>query len=86
MSGNQVKNRAMLQHETQRGAGIELLVNGRKAESEARTLAALVEERGLANAKVATAVNGQFVPEARRATTKLDRGDRVEIVSARQGG
>ncbi|HEY8128311.1 MAG TPA: sulfur carrier protein ThiS [Hyphomicrobium sp.] len=72
----------MLQHET----GIELVVNGRKTDSEARTLAALVEERGLANAKVATAVNGQFVPEARRATTALDRGDRVEIVSARQGG
>jgi sulfur carrier protein len=82
ISGNQAKNRAMLQHET----GIELVVNGRKTDSEARTLAALVEERGLANAKVATAVNGQFVPEARRATTALDRGDRVEIVSARQGG
>ena len=82
ISGNQAKNRAMLQHET----GIELVVNGRKTDSEARTLAALVEERGLANAKVATAVNGQFVPEARRATMALDRGDRVEIVSARQGG
>ena len=82
ISGNQAKIRAMLQHET----GIELVVNGRKTDSEARTLAALVEERGLANAKVATAVNGQFVPEARRATTALDRGDRVEIVSARQGG
>ena len=82
ISGNQAKNRAMLQHET----GIELVVNGRKTDSEARTLAALVVERGLANAKVATAVNGQFVPEARRATTALDRGDRVEIVSARQGG
>jgi sulfur carrier protein len=86
ISGNQAKNRAMLQHEAQSETGIELVVNGRKIGSEARTLAALIEERGLANAKVATAVNGQFVPEARRATTALDRGDRVEIVSARQGG
>ena len=76
----------MLQHKAQSETGIELVVNGRKIGSEARTLAALIEERGLAAAKVATAVNGQFVPEARRATTALDRGDRVEIVSARQGG
>jgi sulfur carrier protein len=86
ISGNQAKNRAMLQHETPPETLIELVVNGRKIASEARTLAALVEECGLANAKVATAVNGQFVPEARRATTALDSGDRVEIVSARQGG
>lgn len=72
----------MVQHE----ARIELVVNGRKAESAARTLAALIEEQGLGGATVATALNGQFVPEARRATTALDGGDRVEIVSARQGG
>jgi sulfur carrier protein len=82
ISCNRVKNRAMLQHE----ARLELVVNGRKTDSEARTLAALVEERGLANAMVATALNGQFVPQARRATTGLNRGDSVEIVSARQGG
>jgi sulfur carrier protein len=72
----------MLQHEDK----IEVVVNGRKAESGARTLAALLVEQGLAGAKVATALNGQFVPEARRATTALDFGDRIEIVSARQGG
>jgi sulfur carrier protein len=72
----------MVQHEVR----IELIVNGRKAESAARTLAALIEEQGLADAKVATAHNGQFVPEALRATTVLSGGDRVEIVSARQGG
>jgi sulfur carrier protein len=72
----------MLQHE----ASTELMVNGRKTVSEANTLAALIAERGLGEAKVATALNGQFVPEARRATTTLSSGDRVEIVSARQGG
>lgn len=72
----------MVQHEVR----IELIVNGRKAESTARTLAALIEEQGLADAKVATALNGQFVPGALRATTVLSGGDRVEIVSARQGG
>ena len=72
----------MVQHEIM----IVLVVNGRRAECAARTLAALVEEQGFADAKVATAVNGQFVPEGRRATTTLGGGDRIEIVSARQGG
>lgn len=72
----------MLQHETTN----ELFVNGRKTASGAGTLAELIHERGLSEAKVATALNGQFVPAARRATTTLSRGDRVEIVSARQGG
>ncbi len=86
MFGDWAKNRAMLQHEVQPEIQIELVVNGRTIYSDARTLAALIEERSLADARVATAVNGQFVPEARRATTVLDHGDRVEIVSAHQGG
>jgi sulfur carrier protein len=65
---------------------IELIVNGRKASTVASTMAELVEEQEVARLKVATALNGRFVPEARRATTALNAGDRVEIVSARQGG
>jgi sulfur carrier protein len=72
----------MLQHE----ARIEIVVNGRKMQSSARTLAELIEDQSFADAKVATALNGEFVPAARRATTLLAEGDRVEIVSARQGG
>lgn len=72
----------MLRHETTN----ELIVNGQKTASGAATLADLVHERGLSEAKVATALNGQFVPAAQRATTALSSGDRVEIVSARQGG
>jgi sulfur carrier protein len=65
---------------------IELIVNGRKAASRARTVTELLAEQAFSDAKVATAVNGHFVPEPRRATTMLEAGDRVEIVSARQGG
>jgi sulfur carrier protein len=64
----------------------ELIVNGQRATTMARTLAELLDEQDLAMAKVATALNGRFVPEPRRATTALNAGDRVEIVSARQGG
>jgi sulfur carrier protein len=64
----------------------ELIVNGLKARTAARTIAELIDEQELAASKVATALNGYFVPERRRATTVLNAGDRVEIVSARQGG
>jgi sulfur carrier protein len=65
---------------------IELIVNGRKSETRAQTLAALLDEQELSDAKVATALNGHFVPAAKRDTTSLKAGDSVEIVSARQGG
>ena len=50
------------------------------------TLADLVAERGLADARVATARNGTFVPERGRASTHLFLDDHIEIVSARHGG
>jgi sulfur carrier protein len=65
---------------------IDLIVNGRKSATASRTLAELLDEHELSEAKVATALNGHFVPEARRASTELQTGDRIEIVSARQGG
>ncbi len=65
---------------------IEITVNGRKTRVCARTLADLIEVERLGTNRVATALNGDFVPEARRATTLLNTGDRVEIVSPRQGG
>jgi len=65
---------------------IEVIVNGRKSATAARTLAELIDEHAFSDVKVATALNGHFVAEPRRATTELEAGDRVEIVSARQGG
>ena len=63
-----------------------LTINGQPEEHEAVTLGALVDELGLAEAKVATALNGAFVPARARAETTLTAGDRVEIVAPRQGG
>lgn len=67
-------------------ANIEILINGRQSGTAVRTLAELVNEHTPGEVRVATALNGQFVPEARRATTAIKAGDSVEIVSARQGG
>jgi sulfur carrier protein len=61
-------------------------VNGQLQETEARTLAELCAALGYGDAKIATAVNGDFVPAASRAQTALAREDRVEIVAPRQGG
>ncbi len=63
-----------------------LTLNGDSIESAAATLAALLEERGLATTKCATAVNEAFVPAAARASHPLHPGDRVEIVIPTQGG
>ena len=65
---------------------ITVLVNGETAETRAATLAELVAERGFAEAAVATALNGEFVPRAARAETRLATNDTIEIVAPRQGG
>jgi sulfur carrier protein len=63
-----------------------VIVNGREIETAARMLADLVSEQSLGDVKIATAVNGKFVPATRRSETPIAPGDRIEIVSPRQGG
>lgn len=63
-----------------------LLVNGAAVASSAVTLAALLVDLGFGDQRVATAVNGDFVAQHRRAACPLSDGDRIEIVTARQGG
>ncbi|WP_339949395.1 sulfur carrier protein ThiS [uncultured Albimonas sp.] len=65
---------------------MKITINGAAAEVGAQTLAAVLDELGYAEAKVATALNESFVPAAARADTPLSPGDRVEIVAPRQGG
>ena len=64
----------------------DIVLNGQAFSTAAQTLRDLVEGQALAGRRVATALNGHFVPEPQRATTRLNPGDKVEIVSARQGG
>jgi sulfur carrier protein len=64
----------------------EIVVNGAPRTVAATTLAALLIELDLATVKVATAVDGEFVPAGARAERVLAPGSRVEIVSPRQGG
>ena len=65
---------------------LEIWLNGQRQTTYAQSLAELVKAHAPGGLKVATALNGHFVPEPQRATTRLSPGDRVEIVSPRQGG
>lgn len=64
---------------------MKISVNGTQTEVFAETLAAVIEELGYGEARVATAVNEAFVPATAR-DLALSPGDRVEIVAPRQGG
>ena len=65
---------------------MKIVVNGTPAEVTGPSLAEALHELGHGEAKVATAVNEQFIPATARATHLLEPGDRVEIVTPRQGG
>jgi sulfur carrier protein len=69
-----------------RATPISLTVNGAPRETFAETLADLIASEELGDVRIATAVNGTFVAARMRGAHTLQAGDRVEIVSARQGG
>ncbi|KAI95160.1 hypothetical protein T281_06975 [Rhodomicrobium udaipurense JA643] len=65
---------------------MKIMVNGEALATDATTLDSLCRELGFADAKIATALNGAFVPKTERITAELTDGDTVEILSPRQGG
>lgn len=66
--------------------GLSVRLNGEPRLTRAPTLAALIAEAGYGDARIATAVNGEFVPARARAAMLLSAGDSIEIVAPRQGG
>ncbi len=65
---------------------LTIVVNGETKSTRAINLAELIDQAGYGAARVATALNGTFVPARARPTTRLKAGDHVEIVAPRQGG
>jgi sulfur carrier protein len=66
---------------------VELTVNGQpRAVPEGTTVAQLVAAVTELPAGVAAAVNGEVVPRRSWAATPVRGGDRVEVVTAVQGG
>lgn len=64
---------------------MNIILNGATYQTGATTLAGLLEECGFGQT-VATARNGDFVPKARRPSTPIHEGDRIEVVAPMQGG
>jgi sulfur carrier protein len=66
---------------------VRLMVNGAtRAIEDAIDVAALVAQLTVAERGVAVAVNGEVVPRSRWAAVALHDGDRVEVLTAAQGG
>jgi sulfur carrier protein len=65
---------------------VKISVNGDLREVANTNLASALTELGFADAKVASAVNGEFVPAALRASTELGEGDSIEVLAPMQGG
>ena len=61
-------------------------VNGEARDLDARTLGEALALLGYGEARVATAVNGAFVPAAARSDRQLAPGDRIEVLAPMQGG
>lgn len=69
-----------------RSEPISLTINGETRTTRAETLADLIAAENFGDRRVATALNGSFVPVRARGERRLTAGDRIEILAARQGG
>jgi len=65
---------------------MKIEVNGAAQQVTGATVAEALAELGWEKARVATALNGDFLPKAARATTPLRDGDRLEVLAPMQGG
>ena len=65
---------------------MKLQLNGAPIVVEEKILADVLVAQGFGGAKVATAVNGTFVPASSRATHVLRDGDSIEVLAPMQGG
>ncbi|WP_147125958.1 sulfur carrier protein ThiS [Shimia ponticola] len=65
---------------------MKIEVNGENKDVTATTVAEALDALGWGEARVATALNGTFVPKGARGTTALSDGDKLEVLTAMQGG
>ncbi|CAM3053987.1 sulfur carrier protein [Paracoccus aminovorans] len=65
---------------------MKITLNGAPHDLAGPTVQDALTQIGLAEAKVATALNGAFLPAAARPGTTLKDGDALEVVAPMQGG
>ncbi len=67
-------------------SGMKITVNGQTRRTEARTVAELLAEMGMAGKPVAVERNKQVVPRRDHERTELAEGDVLELVTLVGGG
>lgn len=65
---------------------VQILLNGKACETRAEVVSGLVVELGLDAARIAVILNDRVVARAARATTAIQDGDRVEVLTFVAGG
>lgn len=65
---------------------MRIMINGEPRDVAAATLAGMLDELGYRDARLATALDGEFVPAGRRDACALRDGCAIEILAPRQGG
>jgi len=65
---------------------MKIEVNGAPRDITGATVADVLAELGWGQARVATALNGTFLPGSARGTTPMAEGDRLEVLAPMQGG
>lgn len=65
---------------------MRIVLNGKACDVAGTRLDAVLEELGYQGAKVATAVNGDFIARNARAAMALSDGDALEVIAPMQGG
>ncbi|MBS4073618.1 sulfur carrier protein ThiS [Ameyamaea chiangmaiensis] len=65
---------------------MRITVNDEPRDVTGDTLSVVLDELGYGAARVATALDGLFVPVSRRATASVTDGARLEILAPMQGG
>jgi len=65
---------------------MRVIVNGTNRDVDVISVEALVEQLTTARRGVAVAINGEVVPRSEWPAARLRDGDRVEVLTAAQGG
>ncbi|MEM7209988.1 MAG: sulfur carrier protein ThiS [Pseudomonadota bacterium] len=65
---------------------MRITVNGDETDVQATLLNDVLRECGYMHDRIATAINGDFVHTSARAQTRLQEGDRLEVVAPMSGG
>nr|WP_294916795.1 sulfur carrier protein ThiS [uncultured Neokomagataea sp.] len=65
---------------------MRILVNDEQREVTNTTLATILNELGYGGARIATALNGTFIPASQRDTVTIMEGASLEVLAPMQGG